>query len=141
MINKKEFTARLQKIFSYYNINASSFAEKIDVGKASISHLLSGRNNPSLDFVMRVIKAFPEVDLYWLLNGTGAFPKNDESTLKTVQSSRPSPIQKTLFSEKPKRDKNDDKEKNVFQDIPSSTEIDRIVIFYKNGKFKSYTSI
>ncbi len=74
MINSKYFTERLQKIINYYGLSASSFADKIGVQRSSISHILSGRNKPSLDFVMKILSSFPEVDLYWLLNGKGNFP-------------------------------------------------------------------
>ncbi|MDX1316792.1 MAG: helix-turn-helix transcriptional regulator, partial [Xanthomarina gelatinilytica] len=69
MINNEEFSKRLQKVMDYYNESASSFAEKIGVQRSSISHILSGRNKPSLDFVLKVLSSFPEVELYWLLNG------------------------------------------------------------------------
>jgi hypothetical protein len=42
-----------------------------------LSHLLSGRNKPSLDFILKIVDVFPDVDLYWILNG-GSFPKNKE---------------------------------------------------------------
>ena len=71
MVNNTEFAKRLQKIITYYDENASSFAEKIGVQRSSISHVLSGRNKPSLDFVMKVLKAYPEVNIYWLINGKG----------------------------------------------------------------------
>ena len=44
---------RLKVILDYYNLTSSSFAEKIDVPRSSISHLLSGRNKPSLDFILK----------------------------------------------------------------------------------------
>lgn len=65
MVNSAEFAKRLDKLFDFYDLNASSFAEKIDVGRASISHLLSGRNKPSLDFVMKVVQTFVT---YYLFN-------------------------------------------------------------------------
>ena len=65
MINNEEFTKRLQKVIDYYGETASSFAEKIGVQRSSISHILSGRNKPSLDFVLKVLSSFPEVELYW----------------------------------------------------------------------------
>ncbi|MEY2923436.1 MAG: hypothetical protein RL108_2062, partial [Bacteroidota bacterium] len=34
-----------------------------------------GRNKPSLDFILKILEVFPEVDLYWILNGKGTFPK------------------------------------------------------------------
>jgi hypothetical protein len=40
-----------------------------------LSHLLSGRNKPSLDFILKIVDVFPDVDLYWILNGKGVFLK------------------------------------------------------------------
>ena len=70
-----ELLPRLKRIIEHYNLTSSTFADTIDVQRSSISHLLSGRNKPSLDFVMKIINKFPEVDLYWLLYGKGSFPK------------------------------------------------------------------
>jgi len=131
MVNSEEFTKRLEKIFDYYGLNASAFAEKIDVGRASISHLLSGRNKPSLDFVMRVVKTFPEVELYWLLNGKGQFPKSD--------AFQDHPI--TKVSEKNRHDSTEIEEpKTESESKIASNDIERIVIFFKNGKFKTYSA-
>ena len=79
MINSVEFSKRLNTIINYYGESASSFAEKIGVQRSSISHILSGRNKPSLEFVLKVISSFPEVELYWLLNGKGEFPSTNNS--------------------------------------------------------------
>ena len=75
MVNVNEFAKRLNIIMDFYNLSAALLADKIEVQRSSISHLLSGRNKPSLDFVLKILKAFPEVELYWLLNGVGTFPK------------------------------------------------------------------
>ena len=69
MVNNEAFKTRLEKIISYYDLSAAAFADAIGVQRSSISHLLSGRNKPSLDFVLKVIQQYPEVNLYWLLNG------------------------------------------------------------------------
>ncbi|WP_250436371.1 helix-turn-helix domain-containing protein [Hanstruepera flava] len=117
MINTDDFSKRLQKVIKFYDESAASFAEKIGVQRSSISHILSGRNKPSLDFVLKVLSSYPEVELYWLLNGKGTFPKQKE----TVKINNPQP---------------------TIPDIPKRTsvnkEIDRIVIFYKDGTFKNY---
>src|SRR5690606_14853733 len=86
MINSKDVTFRLETVMDYYGDNASAFAEKIGVQRSSISHILSGRNKPSLDFVIKIISQYPEVDLYWLLNGKGEFPKTDN---KPTDSAKP----------------------------------------------------
>jgi len=66
MINIDEFVIRLQKVMDFYGETSSSFAEKIGVQRSSISHILSGRNKPSLDFILKVLSSFPDVELYWL---------------------------------------------------------------------------
>ena len=69
MINSKDFSKRLEKIIDFYGETASSFAEKIGVQRSSISHILSGRNKPSLDFVLKILDTYPEVELYGVLKG------------------------------------------------------------------------
>ena len=118
MVNTEKFIERLKNILDYYELTAASFADKIDIQRSSISHLLSGRNKPSLDFVMKVVKNFEEVDLYWLLNGKGKFPNVTES------------IPPTLF-----QNKANDK---AVENTTGLKEIEKIVVFYKNGTFKSY---
>ncbi len=127
MINNEAFSKRLQKVIDFYGENASSFAEKIGVQRSSISHILSGRNKPSLEFVLKVLSSFPEVELYWLLNGKGQFPKSTENKTSIPKSN-------LTASE-------------VFQDIKneaqqnSDSDIERIVIFYKNGSFKNFDNL
>ena len=140
MVNIEQFAKRLNILMDYYEISAALLAEKIEVQRSSISHILSGRNKPSLEFVLKILKAFPEVELYWLLNGVGSFPKQAE-----VKGSAP-----TLFSEieTPEVKINEPKaaEKLTNYEIEherkntTNQEIERIVIFFKNGSFKNYTS-
>ncbi len=128
MINNSEFSNRLRTIMDFYQLSASSFADKIQVPRSSISHLLSGRNKPSLDFVLKVIKEFEEVELYWLLNGKGDFPKTDS----------PSPIVKEEAKSQDKNFANKilSSEESVLANI--SKKIERIVIFFNDGTFKEY---
>ena len=79
MINNLDFAHRLNKVMDYYQLSAAAFADKINVQRSSISHLLSGRNKPSLDFVLKVLEEFTDVELYWLLNGKGSFPKKEDT--------------------------------------------------------------
>lgn len=123
MINTEGFTKRLQKVIDFYGESASSFAEKIGVQRSSISHILSGRNKPSLDFVLKVLSSFPEVELYWLMNGKGVFPaetKTEKKVSNNVVLEKPIDIKTTH--------------------IPNSNNksIERIVIFYKDGSFQNF---
>ena len=151
MVNIDDFIKRLEIILDYYNLSASAFADKISVQRSSLSHLLSGRNKPSLDFIIKVIEVFPEVDLYWILNGKGTFPKSENTSnhFEEVKSaSIESPFVKTelespdLFSAT--ASKNFEKEiqpTEINHHTPTantSGTIERIVIFYKDGTFKNY---
>ncbi len=118
MVNTIAFKERLEQILSHYELNASAFADTIGVQRSSISHLLSGRNKPSLDFVLKVVREFPEVNLYWLLNGKGNFPESE-----TLPSSAPNFPLDELSHRDPE---------------PVGTQIESIVIFYKDGSFKKF---
>ncbi|MFV5703426.1 helix-turn-helix domain-containing protein [Flavobacterium sp. XS2P12] len=155
MVNIEDFIKRLEIILDYYSLNASSFADKIGVQRSSLSHLLSGRNKPSLDFILKILEVFPDVDLYWILNGKGNFPKNleqfetkENNIDQVVKQNIPTPLKteiipENLFSEikipnpipelETKKIENQNSAKESY-----SGAIDKIVIFYKNGTFKSY---
>lgn len=62
---------RINLLLQAKNITARQFAEEIGIQPSGISHILSGRNNPSLDFVMKVIKRWPEININWLMFGKG----------------------------------------------------------------------
>lgn len=139
MVNSTDFAKRLQKILEFYSISATAFAEEIDFNRSTISHLLSGRNKPSLEFVMKVLQKYPEVELYWLLNGKGSFPSNKKSQTEILNL----PIQEKVEFEKSEISKI---EKEPVSEISikssSSTEkskkVERIVIFYSDGTFNEY---
>lgn len=137
MVNNTDFGNRLQKILDYYNISATELSNQIKFNRSTISHLLSGRNKPSLDFVMRILQKYPEVELYWLLNGKGNFPAEKNTTeIKTENPTRPN--SQNLFSEA--EEKTQETNLNSISQIQqnSKKEIDRIVIFYKDGSFQNF---
>jgi transcriptional regulator with XRE-family HTH domain len=147
MINTEDFVKRLETIFDYYGLTASLFAEKINVQRSSISHLLSGRNKPSLDFILKVIENYPEVELLWLLNGKGSFPKGEngfvEKTTFLPEENTNQAID--LFSQETaaietSTEKSVTSPKIPTEATPISTDstIERIVIFYSDGTFKNY---
>ncbi len=154
MVNNKDFGKRIQKIMDHYAVSASSFADYMGVGRSSISHILSGRNKPSLDFVMKIVDAYTDVELQWLLYGKGTFPKSDNAVIEEKKiTEEPAVISKPtsapilasaqdLFSQS-------SPDKEIKQSPVSSLdkksnpsyanhEIDRIVVFYSDGSFQSY---
>jgi len=150
MVNIDDFVKRLESVLEYYGLNASAFADKIGVQRSSMSHLLSGRNKPSLDFVMKILEVFPDVDLYWILIGRGTFPKsNSEEAVETQKSSSPilsnQNVENDLFSGieiNSEQEKREIKKPPVLKNENFSLEddqIEKIVLFYKNGSFKAYS--
>lgn len=132
-----EFTNRLQKLLDYYDLSASGFATKIGVQRSSISHVLSGRNKPSLDFVMKLLHNFNEVSIEWLVDGKGTFPKstaaptpieNDIIKNYTQKIETGTPIVKT-----PSIDSNKE-----IVNISSDKQIDKIILLYTDGSFESF---
>jgi len=121
MINTAEFNTRLKKILDYHNLSASAFAEKVSVQRSSISHILSGRNKPSLEFITKVANAFPDIELLWLLSGDGEFPKSS-APLSKNELQQISLIPTAAISDE------------------DASSIERIVIFYRDGSFKNYST-
>ena len=131
MVNNLEFIKRLEEILLEYELTAAGFAQKIAVGRASISHILSGRNKPSLDFVLKVTSSFPEVDLYWLLLGQGSFPKKNETYT-------PTPTQVKNETSSVLSEAVDISKKVTPEKLAQKKSIEKIVIFYNDNSFESF---
>jgi len=65
MLNIDHFLKRLESLMENNHLNATAFAEKIDVQRSSVSHILSKRNKPSLEFILKINEHFEEADLEW----------------------------------------------------------------------------
>lgn len=72
---------RIIKIMETENLTPSLFADKLNIGRAVISHILNGRNNPSLDVVVRILDTIDYIDAEWLLSGKGNMRKSDNIQL------------------------------------------------------------
>lgn len=81
---------RISKIISYSELSASEFADEIDVQRSNISHIASGRNKPSLDFLIKIKDRFPELQWDWLITGVGEMVKNPEAEALAEKSKTPS---------------------------------------------------
>ena len=133
MVNTSNFSKRLQKILDFYGVTATSFSEKIAFNRSTISHLLSGRNKPSLEFVMKVLQTYPEVDLYWLLYGKGSFP----TTVNKVNTQIKATSKQNALP-------GVEAENSVFENMAlknqNTSAIERIILCYKDGTFKQYNN-
>jgi len=137
MVNNTEFGKRLQIILGYYGISAADFSNQISVNRSTISHLLSGRNKPSLDFLMKVLEKFPEVELYWILNGKGTFPSEKTKNSPISKSEKKTSKSSSLLKSQEKLKKQIPIPSEITKNF-SNDDIEQIIIFYKDGSFKSY---
>lgn len=132
------------------NLTSTKFADEIGVQRSSISHILSGRNKPSFDFIEKMLIAYPEIDAQWLITGKGNMLSNQPSLFNQDNvsnqnhlSSGETSIPKTTYpgpiiSKSEEIIDNNDKSPRNLQDLPRKTE--RVMIFYTDGTFKEYKS-
>lgn len=89
---------RLKQFMAAENITQSQLADSLNVVRASVSHILSGRNNPSYEFIKALMTRYPRLNMEWLMFGKGKMYKDAESP----SSSTPAMISETsseLFSD------------------------------------------
>ena len=109
----------LKDLIKKEGITNLEFATRLNVPPATISHLLSGRNRPSLDFIQKLIRTYPQLNLYELLD------LEEYENSKTINHEKKSegPVSPTGSA-------SDYATKNQ--------EIQKIVIFYKDNRFEEY---
>tara|TARA_B100000902_G_C27284671_1_gene903724 strand:+ start:120 stop:509 length:390 start_codon:yes stop_codon:yes gene_type:complete len=124
MINHSKLIDRIKKIISDNQLTNSSFADKIGVPRSSISHILSGRNNPSLDLIIKILKSFPEINADFLLTGELVTPINNNKSKDSLSKNM------TLF---PDFDIEDPpvEEKKIDEELVKS-----VILVYENNKFE-----
>ena len=71
------------------NLTSSQFADKLGVQRSGMSHILSGRNKPSLDFVLKVLAGFPDLNPQWLLQGKGKMYANMAEVVEVRKEENP----------------------------------------------------
>lgn len=70
---------RLKQFLAAENITQAQFADNINVVRASVSHVLSGRNNPSYEFIRSIMMKYPNLNIEWLMFGKGKMYKEAQA--------------------------------------------------------------
>ena len=112
---------RLQLILKMHNLTPSAFADQIGVQRSNVSHALSGRNKPSLDFLEKIINTYPRVNAHWLI--TGEVSKN--GSVQEVGNELLQVEEKVA-------------EKQSIAVTSSAKDLVKIVEFYSDETFKEY---
>jgi transcriptional regulator with XRE-family HTH domain len=121
---------RIKILIEKQNLTAAQFAEEIGVQRSAVSHLLSGRNKPSLDFMLKIKNRFPEVKLDWLLLGNGKMTETLQAELPKKEN-----IQEELFSKETElKSEEKSKPEKREEEIPYSVvKSDDVAVYEKSG--------
>lgn len=156
---------RIIQIMRLAGLSNAEFADKIGISTSSLSHIFSGRNNPSLDMVKRLHKSFPNISLNWIMYGEGEMyaqetgntpdPKPEESfmdgnhdnqtyseTAENLQNTDSGQFYFDFRKEKPSeepvfRSQTSEKEQIRYIEKPAP-KITEIRIFFDNGTFEVF---
>ena len=115
-----ELVDRFKYLMKLNNLSASAFAEKVGVQPSSISHILSGRNKPSLEFIQKILAQFPKVSADWLISG--------KTTI----------IENNMLPSEQKEKSNQHSVKESSPTISADKKIKKIVTFYTDNTFEVY---
>jgi transcriptional regulator with XRE-family HTH domain len=130
MLNIDAFLKRLEQLMENHQLNAAAFAEKIGVQRSSVSHILSRRNKPSLEFILKVQAEFTEADFDWLLLGARK-KSSPTSNQLLVDQGKVDELETDKSIDPPK--KSISTSLDVFD-----TEVLQIIQTYKDGTFRVF---
>ena len=150
---------RLQQFLSAENITQAQFADEIGVARASVSHILAGRNKPGFDFIANMSRHYPFVNLEWLINGKGKMYKDgrtepepvalpDEGRLFETEAPKaaapapePEPEPKKVIPTQTVEKEKEKQEPPKVKVQPSARKIVRIVVFYDDNTFQELQEV
>ena len=143
---------RLQQFLSAENISQAQFADSIEVARASVSHVLAGRNRPGYDFIRSIAEHYPKLNLEWLITGKGKMYKLDSpAAVIPVPAAVEPAAAATLFGDNSfgPEEKEEDilpppvkaapeaREAPSNEDLPvSGRSIARIIVFYDDNTYQ-----
>ncbi len=148
---QKIMVNRVKKLLEIEQLSPSQFADEINLQRSSLSHVLSGRNKPSLDFVMKIKHRFSEVNLDWLIFGEGnmflshqinddakpLFEKDEDKNQQSINFDSKS------ISSMTEKDMENEETTSIIEPIKVVSQLGRankVMIFYDNGTFEEYVS-
>lgn len=139
---------RIAHIIRAKNLTATQFAEMMQIQPSNVSHLLSGRNKPSLDFLIKLKDVFPEYSFDWIILGKKPITMSErpQSVKEEVQNSDQFPMVETssnlgdIFSVTEKSDQDTINNTITETKIEQSKQVKQIVYIYDDNTFEIYSS-
>lgn len=137
--------SRLQQFLTVENISQSQLADTLGVARASISHILAGRNKPGFDFIESMARHYPTINLEWLITGKGRMYRDSSPISQNINDIPSQKVEGTISEEQseatlfPYSDE-DDIPINSLDKIPKTIvnerHIAKIIVFYDDGTFQ-----
>jgi predicted transcriptional regulator len=121
-----DLSEKIKQILTTKNITPSIFADEIGIQRSSMSHVLAGRNKPSLDMVQKIVKRFPDLGLNWIMD--------DEDLPAVTSTAAPELVREKPSTAEKLRSNGEETKKQ----LPAEKKIDRILIFYTDGTYKEF---
>jgi len=145
-------TDRILEIIKQERLTPSAFADNIGINRATVNHILNGRNKPSLDVIIRILSKYPEINSDWLLSGKLPKYKSDKVILQhdlfaeiPVESPKPVKVQEEKKYAKEIEIKAPEEAiapllKQEIESVQNtSKKIDKIMILYSDNTFESFS--
>ena len=143
---------RISKFLTTESISPSKFADEIGVQRSSISHIISGRNNPSLELIQKILNRYDFVNPDWLILGKGEMYRGQSKNINLFNQANTEiqeniKINNDLNKEEPNpvvKEAPIKQEEQVFQQITqppvtnSRKAVDKLLIIYKDGTFENF---
>ncbi|QQS51322.1 MAG: helix-turn-helix domain-containing protein [Bacteroidota bacterium] len=141
---------RFEQILTFYQLSSAQFADNIGVQRSSISHIVSGRNLPSFDFIQKMLLKYPEIDANWLITGKGSLKRSMETNTVPVSKSDPNifsqnPVKESVIfnktpdkidSERRKEAISESKNVAINNEITNVNNVKSIILVYHDDSFK-----
>ncbi|WP_375445575.1 helix-turn-helix transcriptional regulator [uncultured Fibrella sp.] len=125
---------KIKQVLTIKNLSPSYLADDIGVQRSSISHILSGRNRPSLDIIQKIVRRFPEFTYEWFLESDIQLSTDEAPPHDPPKSPLPSDTAPQAMSTNQGNETIIPKQTGTTKQV-----IDRILIFYTDGTFREYT--
>ncbi len=141
-MKKSTIKERILQILKSEDMNYSKFALKLGVQPSSISHIVSGRNKPSLEFLQKVLRKFPNINPLWLIIGDGEmFVKKEQVQTKIDFDKLNEDGNKQVSLPLYQSSDNNKKNKQQTSLKNSNKKIKSIIVFYTDNTFEKFDNI
>lgn len=133
---------RLERLMEYEHITPTQFADRIGIQRSTLSHIMKGRNAPSLDVLQKTLNVFRSVNTDWLILGVGPMYRTASNSQQTLFDIKPEIEKKELETENIVVNENKEatKQSNKEQEVCKVCKtITKVVVFYSDNTFEELT--